>query len=151
MNKKLNIINPATLDRALVLVREAGEGHEVSIKPITRRRSVNQHSLYWKYCTVIGNELGETSDEVHRRNKERHLLPILIRENLQGVVETLDAINTVIEGGLAPQAGTLHGLLVRHITTTTLSTKLMAEYMEQVEREAVSLGINLPRPEDLAA
>jgi len=153
MNKKLNIINPATIDRACMLVREAGEGHEVSIKPIPRKRSVNQNDLYWKWNAFIGGYTGETTDEVHQRNKLRHLLPILRREDLQSVNSVEENLRNISDTYRVPenQIAIVRNYLVTKITTTTLSTKLMAEYMEQVEREAVSLGISLPRPEDLAA
>jgi hypothetical protein len=112
---------------------------------------MNANALYWKWCNEIGNYLGETTDEVHRRNKKRHLLPILEREGMQGIGDTMSAIRTLHNEGRQGYAKMFHSRLIDQATTTTLSTKLMSEYMEQVEREAVSLGINLPRPEDLAA
>ena len=133
MEKAVELTNLDKKNYACMLIQDLEEdNHEVVIRPVKKNRSLNQHSLYWQYCTFIGNDLGETKDEVHMRNKKRHLLPILIRENLQGVGDMLSTIQTIADNGLPAQADFLRRRLAYEITTTTLSTKQMAEFMEQV-------------------
>ena len=94
---------------------------EVSIKPYKKNRSLDQNALMWKWYTIIGNDLGYTSDEVHEELMRKLLTPHCVNTP-SGVVEVY--------------------------STKKLKVKEMTEYLEGIERTATEMGIALPRPDD---
>ena len=94
----------------------------VEMKPNTQSRSTKQNALYWKWLGVL-TETGNTQGALHQYLAQEFLSPIA--EDIQG--QTVLVIKS----------------------TTTLSVKEFAEYLEHVQQFADSLGCILPKPEDL--
>lgn len=95
---------------------------EVTIKPYKKNRTNSQNALMWMWLLDIAAHFGYTEDELHEVLKVRFL----------GVErKTVGNID-----------------LVQPISTTTLSTKQMAEYLLKIEALAESNNIALRRPDD---
>ena len=94
----------------------------VEMKPNTQSRSTKQNALYWKWLGVL-TETGNTQGALHQYLAQEYLSPVA--EDIQG--QTVLVIKS----------------------TTTLSVKEFAEYLEHVQQFADSLGCILPKPEDL--
>ena len=94
----------------------------VEMKPNTMSRSTKQNALYWKWLDVL-TETGNSGGALHQYLAQEYLSPVA--EDIQG--ETVLVIKS----------------------TTTLTVKEFAAYLENVQQFADSLGCILPRPEDL--
>lgn len=99
----------------------------VSIKKKTKRRSLSQNSLMWKWIGEVVKHVkhhtGYESDEIHEFFKQKFLTARVVKI---GNEEKL------------------------YRTTTKLSTAEMTEYMNAIYRWATSeLGLILPIPEEL--
>ena len=94
----------------------------VEMKPNTMSRSTKQKALYWKWLDVL-RETGNSVGALHQYLAQEYLSPVA--EDIQG--ETVLVIKS----------------------TTTLTVKEFAAYLENVQQFADSLGCILPRPEDL--
>lgn len=93
------------------------------IKPFRRNRTNAQHRLLFMWLSIIGQELGYETEEIHAVFKDKFLTG-----------------ETVVFQG--------KGFYVTP-TTTTLNTKEFTEYLDKIDRFASSeLGIVLPHPED---
>lgn len=85
------------------------------------KRSTAQNRYYWKCLGVLSKELGYTPQELHEA----------IAARLLGVA----------------QRTTIYGQkLIEPISTTSLSTKEFADYMDRIIAFAWSFNINLPDP-----
>jgi len=96
---------------------------EVVIRPHKRNRSLDQNALYWKWLQIIGDYLGYTKDEMH----------VLLRYKFLGHEEREIAGEKIL---VLP-------------STTKLNVGEMWDYLNDIERFALSLGIRLPSMEDL--
>ena len=94
----------------------------VEMKPNTMSRSTKQNALYWKWLDVL-TETGNSVGALHQYLAQEYLSPVA--EDIQG--ETVLVIKS----------------------TTTLTVKEFAAYLENVQQFADDLGCILPRPEDL--
>lgn len=94
----------------------------VVIKEHKKKRTNDQNALYWSWLTIIGKDLGYTSEELHEALKAK-ILGVVERKTIFG--------NTVNE----PRS------------TTSLTTKEFTEYLNAVQSFAMSLGIALPQPQ----
>ena len=99
-----------------------GDAVIVEMKPDVQSRSTKQNALYWKWLGVL-TETGNTQGALHQYLAQEYLSPVA--EDIQG--QTVLVIKS----------------------TTTLSVKEFAEYLEHVQQFADSLGCILPKPEDL--
>ena len=99
-----------------------GDAVIVEMKPDVQSRSTKQNALYWKWLGVL-TETGNTQGALHQYLAQEFLSPIA--EDIQG--QTVLVIKS----------------------TTTLSVKEFAEYLEHVQEFAEGLGCILPRPEEL--
>ena len=99
-----------------------GDAVIVEMKPDVQSRSTKQNALYWKWLGVL-TETGNTQGALHQYLAQEFLSPIA--EDIQG--QTVLVIKS----------------------TTTLSVKEFAEYLEHVQQFADSLGCILPKPEAL--
>ena len=93
--------------------------YEVTIKPYKRNRSLEQNSLMWKWYSIIANDLGYTTEEIHEEFMRKLLIPITM-QTPSGIVEVY--------------------------STKKLKVKEMTAYLEGIERTATEMGIALPRP-----
>lgn len=94
---------------------------KVEIKEHKKQRSNNQNALYWSWLTIIGKDLGYTSEELHEALKAKIL----------GVIERKTVFGNIVN---EPRS------------TTSLTTKEFGEYLNSVETFAMGLGIRLPQP-----
>ena len=95
--------------------------YEVTIKPYKRNRSLEQNSLMWKWYSIIADDLGYTTEEIHEEFMRKLLIPITM-QTPSGLVEVY--------------------------STKRLKVKEMTAYLEGIERTATEMGIALPRPMD---
>ena len=95
--------------------------YEVTIKPYKRNRSLEQNSLMWKWYSIIADDLGYTTEEIHEEFMRKLLIPITM-QTPSGLVEVY--------------------------STKKLKVKEMTAYLEGIERTATDMGIALPRPYD---
>ena len=93
--------------------------YEVTIKPYKRNRSLEQNSLMWKWYSIIADDLGYTTEEIHEEFMRKLLIPITM-QTPSGLVEVY--------------------------STKRLKVKEMTAYLEGIERTATEMGIVLPRP-----
>jgi len=148
--KKIVLTDQTRKERAKVVIDNCPQEPvwEVVIKPFRKDRSKSQNALYWKWLTIIAEELGMTKEELHEQCKHRHLVPILIRDD-EAYAAMVQAVQDVREKGMKEQADRLSSQIIRLTSTTDLNTKQMAEYMDQIKIEMAGLGIVLPEPEDM--
>jgi hypothetical protein len=95
--------------------------YKITIKEWTR--SLAQNSYYWMCLTIIGDELGYTSQELHEIMLDM-FAPIMTYRDLNNKPKQ------------------------RKIRSSEMSTKEMSEYMNHIDRFAAEQSIILPQPED---
>lgn len=103
-------------------------------------RTVQQNKLMWKWAQEAGDQIGETADEVQRRWKLDHGIPILCvdREDYRSFCRlTLRALTR--EQRMKAMEFTP--------VTSEMNVKQMVRFMDTVERECVENGIVLTQPE----
>ena len=93
----------------------------VEMKPDIQTRSTKQNALYYMWLGVL-TETGNSQGALHQYLAQEFLSPVA--EDIQG--QTVLVIKS----------------------TTTLSVKEFAEYLEHVQEFAEGLGCILPRPEE---
>jgi hypothetical protein len=101
-----------------------GRAVELIIRKKKKYRSIQQNKLMWVYYTMIGNELGNTKDEVHSLLGERFLRTESVYEKT--------------------------GLVYSYTRSTTdLTTSEMMDYMMNIQKFAAEeLGMVLPSPNE---
>lgn len=109
------------LDRIIQMLSD-GEW-EVKIKRWKDKRSTNQNNLYWKWVTIIGNELGYRKGEMHE-TLLAEFAPMKTIPKLDGGQRTVP------------------------IRTSEMKVDQMSEYMNAVEQLAAEMNIALPHPEE---
>ena len=86
------------------------------------KRSTLQNNLYWLWIEIISNHLGYTKNEAHELFKKLLIPPKMVK---------------------------YRGRMIEIIRSTTdLNKSEMAEYLIDLEKEAGTLGIILPSPEE---
>lgn len=101
-----------------------GKDVEVTIQPRTKIRSDSQHGLHRIWCRIIADYTGHSADRIHRLAKKK-----------AGFVEIIRFGDEVYEDVKSQKV---------------MTTVEMAAVMMELERMAGFLGLQLPRPEDLA-
>lgn len=89
-------------------------------KRLAKSRSLPQNSIYWKWLSCMAEETGHTKEELHEYFSEKYL-PADDRQVLG------------------------HRVQVRR-STTGLDTAEFTSYLNQIEQEAMGLGVYLPKP-----
>ena len=108
----------------LIAKLDLSRAWQITVEPHRARRSINQHNLYHKWCSVIAADTGNSHDAVHEYLKAEFLPP-----------------RTIEMGGKFREI---------RPSTTTLKIDEMTAYMSQVQAWAgTTLGIILPVPDDL--
>lgn len=120
---------------------------EILIREYKKDRSTMQNSLYWKWLTIIGNELGYSKEEMHEQYKGKFLVNIYDRDNPE-YAEMMKTLRDVYREGMRDEALSLHTKIIALTSTTMANVKQMSEYMQSIEHEAISMGIRLPILED---
>lgn len=96
---------------------------EVVIREYKKKRSVQQNALLWMWIPYFAKHFGYTDEEMHEEFKYA-FIGETVYVNRKGIQRT------------------------RPISTTTLSTKQMAEYLTKIEVLANKEEIKLPIPDD---
>jgi len=94
----------------------------VEMKPNKDTRSVKQNKLYWMWLGIL-TETGNSQGALHQYLAQEYLSPVVEEVNGKPI------------------------LVIK--STTTLSVKEFAEYLERVQEFGEGLGCVLPRPEEL--
>jgi hypothetical protein len=102
----------------------------------------------WLWNTIIGAELGESKEDVHERNKRRFLVPIYERDDPE-YAAMIEAVREVHRHGMKAQAETMAKKITVLTSTTKATVDQLTEFLNEIERDAASLGIMLPRPDDV--
>lgn len=146
--QKIILISEELKVRAMHIIKKLplDPVYEIVIKEHKRNRSAEQNSLYWKWLTIIGDALGESKEDVHEQMKEKFLINIYERDN-PDFAEMIQSLRAVYKQGMKTEAMALRKRIVALTSTTTATVAQMTEYLESIERHAVSLGIRLPAPE----
>lgn len=106
-----------------------GKDIEIIIKEQKGKRSLNANSLYWKWMTIMGEDLGYSKEALHFVFKKQFLsekMPAFSRDEFMEYLQGLDK---------------------EIANTRKLNTKEMSKYMDSVYEQARELNINLPLPE----
>lgn len=96
------------------------EKYQVSVTEI--KRSNPQNNLYWKWLSIIGNDLGYTPDDLHEAMKA----------NFLGTESGKDMFGN---------------LYIRPKSSAKLKKKEFSDYMNKVHAFAMGEGIILPQPD----
>ena len=94
----------------------------VEIKENTKKRSNNANNLYWKWLSIIGDDLGYKPQELHESLKYKFL----------GTEKRTTIFGQEYE-------------VVK--STTSLNTKEFSDYMERVQALALMYDLKLPQPD----
>lgn len=150
MNLRIILNNKHDLIRATRTLEELpfDPVHSVTIKEHKETRSAAQNRLLWSWNTQYANHLGEDKETIHNRMKEKHAIPIFIRDS-EEYAAMVEAVKNVRRQGMSTDADQLRKWIVEHTSTTDFDTKQMAEYLTEVERDAAEKGCPLSHPEDL--
>jgi len=147
MKKKLVITGPEMKARAKFIIDSLpdDEKHHVIIRPYRASRSDQQNALYWMWNTVIGEELGYTKEETHDLNRERFGIPILARisERWARRVKSIERLMDPRERYSAMQDA------AKDVHTPQFDIDIMREYLNDIDRWAISMSIALPVPAHL--
>ena len=124
MAEEIVLVNEADRSRVLGMIQslDLSRRFSVTVKRKTKRRTLSQNALYWKWVGIISEETGNTPDDVHEGLKEQFITPKEV---------------TIFDSPV----------LVR--STKDKDTKAMSEYMDNVYQFALSWGIMLPTPDML--
>lgn len=123
--------------------------HEVTFREYKKDRSASQFGLYWIWMSQISGYTGETKDDVHRRMKKKHLIPIYMEDPESGMTATVMAVRAVHAQGMKDHARVLAEKIIDLVSTSDASVKQFTSYLEEIEKECISQGIYLPHPEDM--
>lgn len=122
--------------------------HELIIRPYKVNRSVEQNNLYWKWMTEIGNEAGWEKEEVDSDYKGRFLVQIYRRDD-EEYEATVQAVHKVRAEGLMDEYAEIKKQIIKMTSTAKASVAQMSEYMNSVQRHALSRGYQLTIPADM--
>ena len=89
-------------------------------KPLVKKRSIGQNNLYWKQLACLSQETGHTKEELHEYFSLRYL-PWFTSEVMGRDISMRKS-------------------------TKNLTTSEFSDYLDQINQEALSLGIFLPSP-----
>ena len=149
MNNTVLLKDSATYNRVKALCKVAVVSdtvHEVVIKEYKVNTSDQQRKLYWKWITIMCDDLGYSKEDLHVEMKKKFLIPIYIREH-EGFAEMVESLRIVKKENHSQWL-----ILSQHVLKETsimdAKVKEMREYMTDVDNHAASLSIRLPLPED---
>lgn len=116
--------------------------YRVKIEPFKRDRSEAQRGLMWLWHTTEAKEGGMTKAESHHGFKERHCLPILLRDDEDGRLRRM-------WGMMEYAAPEIREQFIDMLSTSLLDMRQMSEALTEYDMTAARAGISFPRPEDL--
>ena len=102
---------------------------EVTLEKRKGTRSLEQNALYWKWMTILGEDIGHSKEAMHFVFKKLFLadkMPALDKDEFMEYLQGLDK---------------------EIASTRKLTTAEMSQYMDKVYKQSIELNINLPLPE----
>lgn len=134
------IINNAK-DLAELSVLLNGLGYPLTIEWVKGRdRSADQNRTMWLWASEAGHQIGETPDEVQRRWKLHHGVPILREDSAE--------FREVYDKALKPLPYDLKLEAMRFIPVTSeMKVRQMVRFMDAIWKECGEQGIRLTDPE----
>lgn len=129
MKHRFTIISDAVAERACAVIRSLPREKrwEVLVREEKSTRSLQQNALYWKWMDIIRLHVADSTGKFYSAEDLHEWFK----------AKMLPANPVVIDGEMQ---------LTRR-TTTSLSVKAMAEYMNMVDRYCVEhLNLYLPQP-----
>jgi len=150
MKIRLNINSPSAKVQATELIKNlpTDSSHEVLIRTRKKSRSADQNALYWYFITIIAGERGETKDAMHTEYRRRFLVHIFERDD-SDYAAMIDAVRKVHKAGMVEESKFMANQIVELTSTTKAGVKQFAEYLRDIEQDAVEKGIYIPRREDI--
>ena len=119
-------------------------GHVVHIRPKDGIRSASANRLYWWIVEQLSEYSGHSKGEMHDNLKKEHLTPILLARDTLYQREYLRAVALERKGQAEEAAMVMQENNNNNLSTKKISSKLFAEYLDQVKFQAGLLGIVLP-------
>ena len=120
----------------------------VTISEYVLTRSGAQNKLYWAWLTdcerTLSNEhMGNTKHEWHKRFKREILLNIYIRDNVDGMAETMGSLYEVKINCGVDVYRNIKDFVIDKISTTDANVKQFTEYLTDIQRFCAWAGIGL--------
>ena len=144
---QFRITTPETLAKAELILENLDLSHPWSfdLKPYKKNRSLEQNALYHKWKSIIAEELGYTTEELHGIIKDKWVVVILERDD-EDFRDQIILARELYLAGKKDEAIRLAELMKKRVSTTWLNTKQFAEMMNNLELFASEHGIELPQP-----
>lgn len=120
----------------------------VTIAEFKDDRSAAQNRLYWSWLTdcqntSINEHAGKTKAEWHLFFKEKSLLNIYIRDNVNGTADTMAALYDVKVNCGVDTYNNMRKFVIENISTTDANISQFSEYLRDIERFCNTVGIRL--------
>lgn len=121
---------------------------EVIIQEYKDDRSAAQNRLYWCWLTdcmttTVNERAGNDKDWWHLFFKEKSLLNIYIRDNVNGTADTMSALFDVKVNCGSETYGNMKKFVIENISTTDANVSQFSEYLNDIQRFCGSVGISL--------
>lgn len=121
---------------------------QVTIEEYKDDRSAAQNRLYWAFMhdcerTTVNEHAGNDKDWWHLFFKEKSLLNIYIRDNVNGTAETMAALFDVKVNCGADTYNNMKRFVIENISTTDANVAQFTEYLNDIQRFCGSVGISL--------
>lgn len=149
MNFKIETEDDIAKMAKAVLVKLTFDGKKllVTCNLYKRNRSLEQNALYWKWMTIISNELGYSKEETHKIYKEKFLLAIFYRDD-QEYRQMSHSIAAIKKTNMKEHLA-IRKKVIALTSTTDASTEQMCEYLTNIKYHAQGeLNIQLPSPDE---
>jgi len=120
----------------------------VTIAEYSDDRSAAQNRLYWAFMhdcerTSCNEHAGNTKDYWHKFFKEHALLNIFIRDDVDGISETMAALYEVKQQCGVEVYNNMKKFVIENISTTSANVREFTEYLSDIQRWCGGVGIAL--------
>ena len=142
MKKTIKIAHPEQKELVCDIIQglDFDPLHEITIKPAKKERSISQNALYWKWLTILANEYGDSKEDRHFYYKGKFLVHIFMRDD-ESYLEMITAIKLVKKQGMTAEYESLKKQVIKMTSTTDCSVKQFSEFLNEIEKHAVSIGV----------
>ena len=151
--RKMTIATLDDLDILLNVARAEFDKHgkqTAIIKNFEESLSDRVRGLYWRWVSVMCAENGDTKDDYHEHTKERIFLPVYLRDpdNHHSLCNAVSTMKGIRGKTTQQEYEMIRKYIVDHVSHMDATNKNMSDVLKQMESEAISLGIVLPKPDD---
>jgi hypothetical protein len=150
MNKVITLKSEYQRDHAINTIRELPLEPvcDVHITLHKENRSLAQNRLLHKWFGEISKETGETTEDVKIRYKGKFLIDIYMQREDSEYAQTINTLRELYRQGHKKDATYLHAQVVRLTSTADANIEEMTEFLNLIEMDAGTHGIQLSRPDD---